>query len=143
MKTVIVKAHPDTNLVITPSATKPEFGKFRVDSRHVSMENGFVNVQKRTAFIAGRTEDLQALGYRAEQSIAGQIIKKESFSPFYAGQEPKINPESKEVVLTNGKPTYLQYEFTQDLNAHDVWVGETSEQISAEVEARLAEQTVN
>ena len=140
MKTVIVKAHPDTNLVITPSPTKPEFGKFRVDSRHVSMEGGFVNIQKRTAFVAGRTEDLQSLGYRAEQAIAGQIIKKESFEPFYEGQGPKINPSNQEIVLTNGKQTYLQYEFTQDLSAHDVWVGDTSEELSAEVARKLAEQ---
>lgn len=142
MKTVIVKAHPDTNLVITPSPTKPEFGKFRVDSRHVSMENGFVNIQKRTAFVAGRTEDLQSLGYKADQTIAGQIIKKESFEPFYEGQSPKINPSNKDVVLTNGKQTYLQYEFTQDLSAHDEWIGSTSEEISAETARKLAEQEV-
>lgn len=151
MSQVKVIAHPETNLVITPSTKTEGFGTIRVDSTHKSFEGGFLNVSNRTAFIRGRMEDLEGLGLRAGQTLQGVIVKKESFEPFYEGQTPKQYPEGAmkegqpvggQTILTNGKETYLQYEYTSNPKAlADVWVGETPEGVSAQAEEELEAQT--
>lgn len=122
MSKVTVIAHPETGNVITPSSNNPEYGTFRVDSIDKSLENGFVNINKRSAFIRGRITDLSSLDLKAGQTLPGKIQKQESFDPFYDGQEPKINPTTNEVVLTDGKETYLQFEYTANAKALDIWV---------------------
>jgi len=139
MSQVKVVAHPTLGTVVTPSR-KEGFGTIRVDSVNKSMENGYLNIQKRTAFIHGKMEDLESLGLRADQVLRGKIIKKESFEPFYEGQNPKINPTTQEVILTNGQETYLEYSYTEDTTATDKWVGSTSQEVSEEVENALASQ---
>jgi len=149
MSQVKVVAHPETGLIITPSTKTEGFGTIRVDSINRSMEGGFLNVSRRTAFIRGRMEDLEGLGLKAGQALQGRIQKKESFNPFYEGQTSKQYPEGAivngvavggQAVLTNGRETYLQYEYTANPDAHDVWVGETPEGVSQNVEASMEEQ---
>ena len=139
---VKVAQHPETGAVITPSTNNPAFGTIRLDSEHKSMEKGFVNIQKRSAFVRGRIEDLNALDLKSGQSLPGKIIKRESFEPFYEGQAPKINPTTAEIVLTNGRETYLEFVYTEDDNATDQWVGANNVEVSEEVENALIEQTV-
>lgn len=119
---VTVMSHPDTGNVITPSSNNPEYGTIRVDSTQKVFTNGFFSFQKRSAFIRGKIEDLQKAGFSEGQQLQGKIQRQESFNPFYEGQSPKINPETEEEVLTNGKLTYLQFEYTDNANAPDVWV---------------------
>ena len=138
-KTVIVK-HPETGLVITPSVNKPEFGTIRIDQEANVFNNGFFAVQKRTAFIRGRITDLESLGLKDGSTLDGKIIRKESFEPFYENQEPKINPQTNEVILTDGRPTYLEFEYTEDKDASDHWVAESNE--VAETVDILAEQSM-
>lgn len=137
---VKVIAHPETSLVITPSVNNPEYGTFRVDSEHKSLENGFVNIQKRSAFIRGRVSDLTQLGLVAGMKLPGNIIKKESFDPFYESQPAKINPQTKEVILTNGKETYLEYQYTELKDAKDVWVDSTPVEVAETTQEELARQ---
>lgn len=139
---VKVAKHPTSGEVITQSSNNPEWGTLRVDSENKSFENGILNVSKRSAFIRGRMVDLQAMGFRDGQVLQGKIQKQESFEPFYDGQNPKINPSTNEVVLTNGKQSYIQFEYTEDTAKPDVWVGATSNEVSAEVADALAEQAV-
>ena len=110
MSKAIVKvvAHPETGAIITPSTKNPEWGTFRVDAENVSMENGILNLSKRSAFIRGKIEQLNQLGLKAGQTLPGKIVKKESFEPFYEGQQAKINPSNGETVLTNGRPSYIE-----------------------------------
>lgn len=146
MQKAIVKVakHPETGNIITVSAKNPEFGTIRLDAEQNVFSGGFFNVQKRTAFVRGRITDLESLKLRDGQVLSGQIVKKESFSPFYTKedgtpQQPKINPTTGEVVLTDGQPTYLEYEYTEDMNAVDYWVEEDS---TEEVVDILAEQSM-
>lgn len=139
---VKVVAHPVSNLVITPSATKPEYGTFRVDSEQKTFINGFMNNSKRSAFIRGKIVDLNTLGLTAGKVMPGQIIKEESFSPFYDNQSPKINPTTAEVVLKDGRESYIQYVYTTDMSASDTWIGETNVVLSAEAQNALASQQV-
>lgn len=138
-KPVVVK-HPETGLVITPSVNKPEFGTIRIDQEVNVFNNGFFAVQKRTAFVRGRITDLESLGLKDGSTLDGKIIRKESFEPFYENQEPKINPQTNEVILTDGRPTYLEFEYTEDKDASDHWVAESNEvEETADI---LAEQSM-
>ena len=138
-KAVVVK-HPETGLIITPSVNKPEFGTIRIDQEANVFNNSFFVVQKRTAFVRGRITDLESLGLKDGSTLDGKIIRKESFEPFYENQEPKINPQTNEVILTDGRPTYLEFEYTEDKNASDHWVAESNE--VAETADILAEQSM-
>lgn len=148
-KFVTVATNPTTGLVITPSVNKPTWGSIRVDSVHVTMENGLINRNKRSAFLRGLITDLEAIGYSAGQQIPGQIIRKESFTPFYVAgvngatktQDPKINPTTKAVVLTDDRETYLESEFTQNLEATDVWIGELPMKLGGQVVGATIAQT--
>ncbi len=139
---VKVAVHPNTGLVITQSVNSPEWGTIRVDSENKSFSNGMLNISKRSAFIRGRMNDLEALGLRGGQTLAGKIQKQESFNPFYENQPSKINPTTNEVVLTNGRETYLQFEYTEDDKALDLWVEETPQEKENEVQGALQQQAI-
>lgn len=130
---VTVAAHPTTGAIVTPSK-KEGWGSVRLTSTVVSYENGIRNKSSRSAFIRGEIADLMEDFKKVGQIIAGKIIKEESFEPFYAGQSPKINPQTQQLVLTNGRPTYLNFKFTQITDAMDCWVGakETSAQVTTQ-----------
>lgn len=145
---VTIAKHPVSGAIITPSTKNPEYGTFRVDSSHVSLENGFTNVQNRTAFIRGKVSDLEALKLTEGKVLPGQIVKKESFQPFYEGQQCKIYPEGNEragqPVLKNGREVYMEYTYTSDINApSDVWVGDSPAELSEEAKNAIAEQATN
>ena len=139
---VKVAKHPTTGEVITQSTNNPEWGTIRVDSEHKSFEGGILNLSKRSAFIRGKMSDLKALSLKSGQVLSGKIQKQESFQPFFEGQSPKINPSTGEVVLKNGRETYLQFEYTENMDAPDVFVGDTPAEVSADVQEALAEQAV-
>ena len=50
------------------------------------------------------------------------------------GQQPKINPQTNEQVLTNGRPTYLEFQYTEDSNAHDMWIDNEEDEVEQEVQ---------
>lgn len=123
-----VVAHPETGVVVTQNVNKPEYGTIRVDSETITFsEDGFMNKSRRTAFIRGEYKLLMSLGLKDGMTLPGKIIKKESYTPFFEGQTPKINPTSGEIVLTNGRETYLQFVYTEDKNASDVFINNESE----------------
>lgn len=143
MKKAIVRVakHPETGNVITISEKNPEFGTIRLDAEQNVFSDGFFNIQKRTAFVRGRLVDLESLNLKDGQVLAGQIVRKESFEPFYEGQTPKINPTTNEVVLTDGSTTYLEFEYTEDMSKpSEIWVENNS--VEAEVTDTLSEQTL-
>lgn len=139
---VKVATHPVTGNVITPSENNPEWGTVRVDSENISFSNGMMNVSKRSAFIRGRVAHLELMKFRAGQTLKGKIQKQESFEPFYENQPPKINPTTQEVVLTNGRETYLQFQYVEDENALDLWIAETPVEQEETAQEALAEQAL-
>lgn len=135
--------HPIKGTVVTPRDSNPEYGAVRIDEEKTTIVNNFVNKSRRTAFLGGSTADLNAMNFKDGQIIAGTIVKQESFEPFFEGQSPKINPSTNEVVLKDGRPTFLNYIYSTDATALDQWVGNTSEEVAVEVEEALAEQAIN
>ncbi len=125
-KSVKVAIHPETKAVITKNENKPEYGTIRLDMDVISMENGFLNKSKRSAFLAGKLADLQALELSEGQEFPGQIVRTESFAPQFEGQAPKINPTTQDAVLIDGKNVYFQDTYTEDLSAKDSLLKSTS-----------------
>ena len=116
--------------ILGVSNNNPDYGYIRVESTgEVTFgTGGWLNSATRTALIKGKTSDLKTfiqknnvtLGYE----MPGKIVIMEQTTPFYEGQQPKINPSTSEVlyVTVNGvkSPIYRQTEFTQDMSREDV-----------------------
>ena len=135
---VKVGVNPTTGLVITQNSNKPEYGSIRLDYKTAKLNGGFTSNGNRSAFIHGKIVDLEAYGLTEGQELVGKIIKKDSFSPLYPNHQPKINPQTNEVVLTDGKPTYFEFIYTEEANAQDIWVDEVEVGVSVETIAEQA-----
>jgi hypothetical protein len=57
-------------------------------------------------------------------TLKGVLQVQESFDPFYAGQNPKINPTSGEVVQKDGKDVYRNTIFVSDEGASEYLFGQ-------------------
>jgi len=125
----ITTAKKDSTEILGLSTNNPEYGYIRVEENGgISFGNGgWLNSSSKTALIKGKTADLQTFitknNVRAGYELSGQIVIMEQTTPFYAGQQPKINPSTSEVlyVTVNGvkSPIYRQTEFTQDMTRQD------------------------
>lgn len=121
----IVKAHKETGKVVTraTSAKGNEYGTIMIQQTTLVTENGFLVPKNRCAFIRIAEQHLDAmeavLSDGIEYPSAGKIVRTESFTPLYEGQSAKINPETKEEFLLNGRKVYFQDEWSSDINAQD------------------------
>ena len=116
---VKIAIHPETKAVVTKNESKPEFGTIRVDQEITTMENGFLNKSRRSAFIAGKLTDLQAAGFSEGQELPGKIIRTETFEPQYDGHVAKINPTTGATVLVDGKKVYFKDSYTDNASLND------------------------
>lgn len=116
-----VVVNPETGLVLTPNRYKEGFSTFRLDDLTEVINNNFFDIKRRTVFITGENAKLEKLKLFAGKAFPGKIIRVESFTPFYTGQLPKRNFDTGELYLTNGRPTYYEFRYTQDMNAQDFW----------------------
>lgn len=121
---IIVKANPNTNLIITPSTKSPEWGTIRLECTALEATNGMLNSRKRVAFLRAKIEDLESLALKDNMvfPLQGRIVVKESTTPFYDGQAPKINPSTGEILNSGGAPIYRITEFTSNLSEQDVFL---------------------
>jgi hypothetical protein len=134
----IVKSHPETNKVITRKTSKAgnEYGVIRVEQTSFQTVNGFLEPKTRSAFIniAGQHLDKleKILLEGMEYPSAGRIVRTESFTPFYEGQDPKMKPneagEFVEEYLVNGKNVYYVDQWNQDASASDVLINSETPQ---------------
>lgn len=114
-----VKVTAKDGKVVIASENKPEFGYIRVESKHTTFEDGWLQEQNRSALIRGKVEGLNKLGLVEGKSIMGKIYVKESLTPFGPSQNPKINPETGATITHNGSPVYRESYFTADMNKAD------------------------
>lgn len=125
MSKIIVRANPETNEVLTPNPNKAGWSTTRVEQSTPTMSGRIVNIQKRVAFITGETANMEALGLTngGEFPIPGRLVVKESLTPFYEGQSPKIVPNTNDLVCTlGGAPIYREVTFSSDTTVQDVFV---------------------
>ena len=74
-------------------------------------------------------EDLQALNLKAEDSLPGKIIIKESLEPF-SNNDPdrdfKYAGDTGIICAVDGQPIYRKTFFVADANAEDVLIAHTN-----------------
>lgn len=112
MSFATVAVHPTTGAVVTESTKKPGWGRIRLDFEYTSFSNGIIGAKKNSAFLSGKLEDLAQ--FKVGQRIPGIVQRQTSFRVFWVGQEPVINPETREVALKNGKEYYQNNVFMED-----------------------------
>lgn len=91
--------------VIVDSVNTPDWASCRLEIKRATMNKGILNVQKRSALVRAKKEDLlwwmEANGLKkAGDKVAGRIfIREQAGEPFYEGQEPKMNQAGGEVLV--------------------------------------------
>lgn len=141
---VKIKAHSESGEIVTQNPNKPDFGSIRVDQEITSFEGGFLNRQNRVAFIGGRMEDLQSLGYKEGTTLPGKIVVIETLEPQYTGHSPKINPETGEELTQSGQAIYRDTKYTENQNVSDQLLShDTVEQTVEAKEKQEAEMSIS
>lgn len=111
---------------INVSANNPEYGYVRVvQTRTMFDESGFLRARKVYALIPGRVEELQMAGFRPNQELNGQIIIKESLTPFNENdpeRDLKIAGDTGIVCSVEGQPIYRRTQYTASSNAEDTLI---------------------
>jgi len=112
--------------VINVSANNPEYGYIRVvQTRTMFDESGFLRARKVYALIPGRVEELEMAGFRANQELNGQIIVKESLTPFNENdpeRDLKMAGDTGIVCSVEGQPIYRRTQYTASSNAEDTLI---------------------
>lgn len=105
--------------VIRKSTKKEGWGTIMVAQRSYGFNNGILNETTRIGFMRAPLPQLEALGLSAGQDLnaklgslghgGAKIVRKESVTAFFEGQQPKINPKTKEVIKdAAGNPIFMQ-----------------------------------
>jgi len=123
----ISKPENATSIIIT-SKNNPEQGAIMLRTNSFVLNNeGFVSEQKRVGWFKGEVKTLEAFvkqhGLKDGMNfpIPVKLIVKESVTPFYQGQAPKINPTTAEVVMSAGSPVYRNtFVVAETSEEHDV-----------------------
>ena len=112
MKAIVTKAKGHDSIIMI-SANNEENASIMLRSEILaSNDQGFLTKETRVGLLKGKTADLKALNLIEGQDISTimpvKLIVKESFEPFFPGQEPKKNPTNGEIVTSGGAPVYRQ-----------------------------------
>ena len=112
MKVTVSMPKNATSIVVI-SKSNPESAGLMLRSNTIGInDQGFMQEEKRVAWFKGKTEQIESFvkQYGLKDGsvfpIPVKLIVKESTTPFYAGQEPKVNPTTGEVINHNGLPVY-------------------------------------
>jgi len=128
-KTVIAKVNPETNELFTIGNNK-EWCSVRVESSVLENDEGFWTMKTRVAKIRLQVELAETLEAKGllkdgkELPVKGKIIIRESFEPFYEGQEPKMNPKTMSMICFMNQPVFRQSIFTSNMDDRDMFIKE-------------------
>lgn len=137
---LVVTAFKDGS-IIRQSVSNPEFGSIQVKDNGLKLNNGFLQVNNSPAFIRGKVEDLKKMNLKAGTNLATvlgeqKIVIKESTTPFFDRQNPKVNPTTGAIVTHKGSPVFRQTELVQanaevcdtllPIDTADVTIGSTA-----------------
>lgn len=125
MSKVVVTADLAGN-IIGLSANNPEYGYIRVEqtARQVS-EGGWFKLVKRSALLKGKVEDLKQAGFKKGDELPGNIIVKESLTPFNPDNPDKhlkIAGETGVPCCVDGQPIYRDTIYTIDPYQEDEFI---------------------
>ena len=139
---VSVILDPKTNLLVNAYASRPSYGYVLLSQEVLTTANGAIRSSIRTTRYRGDVELLQKLFKTpGEKLTEGTIVKFESFEPFMEGQQPKMNPQKNmELILKDGNPVFMMYQYEEDTNAKDEWIASTPEVVETSVSDDIAAQ---
>ena len=124
---------------------KADLVSVRVEETAIGIDaNGFMRKEVRSDFVKlpkALAEEMVANGILKAgvplKNITGQESKikiVESHTPFYEGQEPKINPTTGEIVLSGGQPVYRRGMLTTNLSEGDTLLVSDKTTVNATVQ---------
>ena len=138
---VSVILDPKTNLLVNAYASRPSYGYVLLSQEVTVIANGAVRCSIRTTRFRGEVELLQKMFKTPGAKLDGKIVKFESFEPFMEGQQPKMNPQKNmELILKDGNPVFMMYQYEEDTNAKDEWIASTPEVVETSVSDDIAAQ---
>ena len=144
MSKVVVTADANGN-VIGVSQNNPEYGYIRVEQNAIQInDEGWLRRSKRSALIKGKVEDLLSFDFKAEQSLPGKIVVKESLIPFNPenpDKNLKIAGDTGIICRVDDEPIYRQTFYTQNENAIDEFIMHTNKDEIKEVMNAQKEMT--
>jgi hypothetical protein len=125
-------------------------GSMMVIQHERTLNGTFVNAGRRVAFISGTVDELNNIikqnKLKDGSEVPGKIMIRESLNPLYHGQNPKMNPSTKEEVgfTVNGKfyPVYMQQLYTPNETTEDVLI-RSVEQVEAILNAKIVNTAAN
>jgi hypothetical protein len=131
MNAKVIVCADEAGNVIRKSKSNPDYGTIRVkQTRLVVDENsGFVRKRELSALIPGEIETLSMFGWEDGEHVSGQILIKESLSPFNADdpdRDLKIAGDTGVVCCQDGQPIYRKHVFTFNLKSEDELVEHTN-----------------
>jgi len=151
MTQVKVVAMQDGSVV--KQSSNPEFGFIRVTQETVSIVNGWIRKNSRSALINGGYTDLMSMGLRAGSTFAGKLVIDEALEPFnpgpYEDRDIKFAFEGGPMCVFEDMPIYRRTRYTENVNEIDTLIQHTNvdEIRNAVAErkqvAQVAENTVN
>lgn len=133
MSKIKIIAHPETGKMFT-ATSNPEWVKCQLQSEEIVVNNGVIQLQKRTAFplVSSKVaEVLAGLKSGAAFPLEGRIIRKVTSTAQYEGHKQVINPTTKEEM-----GYYQSFDFSSDPSAHD-----SDERVSGVVATTKVEST--
>ena len=133
--------------VIGVSKNNPEYGYLRIEQTVTQIsEGGWVRPVKRSTLLKGKVEDLKAVNYKNGDILPGNIIVKESFSPFSEvdpDRHLKIAGNTGVVCTQDDQPIYRDTFFTTNPDAVDEFIAhDNSAQIKEANNAQKAIDTL-
>ena len=151
MTQVKVVAMQDGSVV--KQSSNPEFGFIRVTQETVSIVNGWIRKNSRSALINGGYTDLMSMGLRAGSAFSGKLVIDEALEPFnpglYEDRDIKFAFEGGPMCVFEDMPIYRRTRYTENVNEIDTLIQHTNvdEIRNAVAErkqvAQVAENTVN
>jgi len=105
----------ETHGIISVNNSNPEYGSIMLRSKSIELREGWLREVSRVGRISNRVEELVKIveTYNLKEGddfsakvMPVKLVVKERNTPFYDGQEPKINPTTGEVVMHNGSEIY-------------------------------------
>ena len=123
---VKVVAMDETGAVINQSTTNPEYGFVRLEqSRTMVDDNGFLRRKVVSTLLHGTIEELTATGFYANQELPGNIIIKESLTPFNSKnpeRDLKIAGETGIICKVGDSPIYRKTVYSPASNVEDTLI---------------------
>lgn len=139
MKNPISILDKNTGLLVNRYANSTTgLGYVTFQQEVTAISNGAERTSLRTTRLRGDFEELLKNYTKIGAPKEGKIVKIESFEPFWESQTPKINPKKdNELILKDGKPVYMIYQFESNVNAKDEFLkSEVEIEASTEIEAQ-------